>query len=241
MAIPVRVKDRIQKGLTKYKRIFKQLKDKDVNEANTVDAIADFIADVLGYDRYAEITREYAIRGTYCDLAILGEKDKVHIMIEAKAIGIALSDHHVKQAIDYCANEGVEWAILTNGEYWKIYKVKFGKPITKEQVAAFNLLEMNGRSQADLDVLFSLSKDGIKKSAIDDFYYQNQAKNKDLIAFLLMENCSLDFIRKKLKRIFPKAKVSNDEIKDILQNHVIKREIIECECTKEIKKMLRKV
>jgi hypothetical protein len=32
--------------------------------------IADFLADVLGYAKYTEITTEFAIRGTYCDLAI---------------------------------------------------------------------------------------------------------------------------------------------------------------------------
>jgi hypothetical protein len=32
--------------------------------------IADFLADVLGCAKYKEITTEFAIRGTYCDLAI---------------------------------------------------------------------------------------------------------------------------------------------------------------------------
>jgi len=30
----------------------------------------DILADVFGYDKYTEITSEYAIRSTYCDLAI---------------------------------------------------------------------------------------------------------------------------------------------------------------------------
>jgi hypothetical protein len=30
--------------------------------------VSDMLADVFGYDKYNEITRELCVRGTYCDL-----------------------------------------------------------------------------------------------------------------------------------------------------------------------------
>lgn len=37
------------------------------------------------------------------------------MLIEVKAVGIDLRDGHAKQAVDYAANQGVEWVALTNG------------------------------------------------------------------------------------------------------------------------------
>ncbi|MCP3402852.1 hypothetical protein [Bradyrhizobium sp. CCGB20] len=43
-------------------------------------------------------------------------------------------DAHVKQAIDYAANKGIEWVVLTSGAHWRIYKVYFGHAL--ERIAA---------------------------------------------------------------------------------------------------------
>ena len=40
---------------------------------------------------------------------------KLHYLIEVKAIGSDLKENHVKQAVDYAANEGVDWVLLTTG------------------------------------------------------------------------------------------------------------------------------
>jgi hypothetical protein len=47
----------------------------------------------IKYHKYSEITSEYAIRGTYCDLAIVSEKGatkKYRFLIEVKAISVTL-------------------------------------------------------------------------------------------------------------------------------------------------------
>jgi len=45
-----------------------------VSEADTITLVKDLLSEVLGYDKYAELTSEHSIRGTYCDLAIKGVK-----------------------------------------------------------------------------------------------------------------------------------------------------------------------
>ena len=89
--------------------------------------VTDMLSEILGFDKYSEVTSEHAIRGTACDLAIKLD-GTVEMLIEIKAIGIELKDAHVKQAVDYASNQGVDWAILTNGINWRIYKVISANP-----------------------------------------------------------------------------------------------------------------
>jgi hypothetical protein len=76
--------------------------------------ITDILPDVFGRDEYTEIGSEYAIRSIFCDLAIKID-GHLQILIEVKAIGIDLKDVHTRQAVDYAANQGVDWAVVTNG------------------------------------------------------------------------------------------------------------------------------
>ena len=55
------------------------------------------------------------IRSTFCDLAVKLD-GHLAFLIEVKAIGLELKEQFVKQAVDYAANQGVEWVVLTNGD-----------------------------------------------------------------------------------------------------------------------------
>lgn len=68
-AIPAKVRDRVKDNLGKIQKIPEQAKARDINEADTVAIVSDVLTDILGYDKYMEVTREYAVKGTYCDLA----------------------------------------------------------------------------------------------------------------------------------------------------------------------------
>ena len=54
------------------------------------------------------------IRGTFCDLAVKLD-GSLSFLVAVKAIGLELKDHHIKQAVDYAANQGCDWVMLTNG------------------------------------------------------------------------------------------------------------------------------
>jgi hypothetical protein len=107
MNIPAKFSKRVNENLKKYQGVITQIKKKDANESDTVTVITDILQDIFGYDKYSDITSEYAIRGTYCDLAILDSHKKIRFLIEVKAISVALNDNHIKQALDYGANAGV--------------------------------------------------------------------------------------------------------------------------------------
>lgn len=115
---PKKVLERLNATVKRYQSVLSAAKARDVGESDTVTIVVDMLADVFGYDKYAEITSEHAIKGTFCDLAIKFD-GTLQLLIEVKAIGLELKENFVKQAIDYAANQGVDWVVLTNGAYWR--------------------------------------------------------------------------------------------------------------------------
>jgi hypothetical protein len=239
-AIPTKVAERLTAALKRFQPILSSAKARDVNESDTVTIVIDLLGELLGYDKYAEITKEYAIRGTYCDLAVELE-GQPQLLIEVKAIGLDLKDQHVKQAIDYAANKGVEWVVLTNGTIWRIYRVIFAKPIDQDLVFEINLLEFSPKSQPHLEQLFLLTREGWLKSILPAYYNQRQATNKFALGAVLLSNSVVEAIRKELRKLAPDVKVLPEEIRDVLVKDVLKREVSEGEKAVEARAKLMKL
>jgi predicted type IV restriction endonuclease len=224
-SIPAKVSDRIRAALKQFQPILTSAKTRDVNESDTVVIVTDLLQAVFGYDKYSEITTEHLIRGTFCDLAIKLD-GKLALLIEVKAIGIELKDPHVKQAIDYAANQGLEWVGLTNGAVWRLYKLQFEKPISFDRVVEFNLLELNLRASDSLEVVGLLAKECWQKSIVTEYYEQRQALSRFTLGALLLTDTVVDVIRRELRRVVS-VKVDVEELRHALQNEVLKREVFE--------------
>lgn len=230
------VEKRIRDGIKKYKGVLKIAKDRDVNESDTVTIINDMLADICGYDKYGEITREYAIRGTYCDLAIKLE-EKLIFLIEVKAIGIALKDNHLRQALQYASSAGVEWVILTNGDHWQAHRVIFEKPIKTELAFDFSFIDTTKVTKL-IEVFFLLGKEGAKKSAIDAYHEERQLTSRFMIAQIIQTGSVLNLIRKQLRTLSNKVKITDEDILTTLQLQILKREVTEGEEATQAKKRL---
>ena len=228
MNIPKKAVDRFIKTVPRFQKVLQAAKDRDVNESDTVSIINDIFGEVFGYDKFLEVTSEVAIRGTYCDLALKID-DKVHFLIEAKAIGSELKDAHMRQAVDYGANHGVQWVILTNGIEWRVYRIRFEQPINFDLVCNFDFLSLNPKDEKDQEFLFLLSKEGLSRNARDDFYEKVQSVNRYVIGSLILGEPILAFIRRELKRLSDGIKVEIDEVETIVRTEVLKREVVEGE------------
>lgn len=224
--IPAKVSDRLIAGLKRFQPVLTAAKSRDVGESDTVTIVVDMLAEIFGYDKYSEITSEYSIRGTYCDLATKID-GTLQTLIEVKAIGLELKDAHVKQAVDYAANQGVDWVVLTNGIYWRFYKVAFTKPIDHELVVDIDFCKLNPKSAKDIEALYLFCKEGWIKSVLGDYHSQKQALSRFSLGALVLSDRVLDVIRKELRRVSPDIKFNIDEIKNVLTNEVIKREVME--------------
>ncbi|VAX20599.1 hypothetical protein MNBD_NITROSPINAE04-2539 [hydrothermal vent metagenome] len=237
--IPKKVSERLVKGIKQFQPVLNAARSRDVNEADTATIVTDILSDLFGYDKYSEITSEYAIKGTYCDLAVkIGAE--IRLLIEVKAIGLDLNKNHLKQVCDYAANEGVDWVALTNGISWKIYKLIFSKPIDKEFVLEFDFTQLNHKSKDSLEDLYLLTREGRSKSALKEYYVQRQTMNKFSIGAVILSEPVLSVIRRELKKLSPKTKIQNEDIKEIITQEVLKREVVEGEKASEAKKELIK-
>ena len=79
--VNTKIKERMTKGLKKFQPVLQKALAADVNESDTVTIITDMLCEIFGYDKYEHITSEFAIKKTYCDLAIK-LNDKVPFLIE---------------------------------------------------------------------------------------------------------------------------------------------------------------
>jgi hypothetical protein len=185
------------------------------------------LAEIFGYDKYSEVTRELAIRGTYCDLATRIE-GKFQMLIEVKAIGLELKEGHLKQAVDYAANQGIEWVALTNGQFWRVFRVIFAKPIDAEPVLEIDVLELNPKNSNDLESLYLLTRESMLKSGLYAHHDHLQATSKFYLGAVLLSDPVLDTVRRELRRV-SEAKIELAELRHALSQEVIKREVIEGE------------
>ncbi len=236
-SVPKRVAERLVAGVKRFQPILTAARSRDVGEADTVTIITDMLADIFGYEKYSEITSEYAIRGTYCDLAIKID-NALQTLIEVKAIGLDLKESHVKQAVDYAANQGVEWVVLTNGVCWRVYKVTFAKPIDQELVIDIDFLNLSHKSERDLELLYLWCKEGWVKSVLGEFHAQKQALSRFFLGNMLLSEPVLAVIRRELRRVSPDVRIEVEEIQAVLMNEVIKREVLEGDKSDEAKRKI---
>ena len=243
ITVNTKVKERITKGLKKFQPILLKAQSLDVNESDTVTIITDILCEIFGYDKYENITSEFAIKRTYCDLAIK-LNNKIPFLIECKAIALDLKDNYIQQATNYASNSGIEWAILTNGISWKVYHLSFGKAIEKELVYEFNLCDLNPKKQSDIELLYYLCIEAFapnSKATIDDLRAQKKVFNRFVIGQVILTDAGIDGIRKCIRKFYPDLKATNEEIYSIVCNEIFKREVIESEQAEEAKKAVAKI
>ena len=238
-AIPKRVQERLFDGIKKFQPIIEGRKAADVGEADTVILVTEILAELFGYDKFKEITSEFAIRSTFCDLATKID-DKLQTLIEVKPIGSPLKDTHVTQAVNYAANQGVQWVLLTNGKHWRAYCVECKGQIAAELVVNIDFLILDRKSEDHLSLLYVLCKEGWAKSAIDDYQTQMEALNRYVIAATILSDKMLDRIKTELRRVAPEARIDVEAIKAVLENEVIKRELLEGDKAATAKKTVAK-
>jgi hypothetical protein len=199
-----------------------------VNESDTALIVTDLLQEIFGYDKYSEITSEHVIRSTFCDLAIKLD-DKLALLVEVKAIGLGLKDQYVRQAVDYAANQGVDWVILTNAVTWHVYRVSFTKPIQHELVVDFDLLALNPRNASHIELLGLLAKEGWQKAKLGEYHSQKQALSRFILGALIVSDSVVDLLRRELRRLSPDVRIDSDGIRQAIREDVLKRDVLEGE------------
>ena len=237
--LPKKFVDRVQARLKAFQTIANNQRERDVSEADTVTVVKDILADLFGYDKYVELTSEQQIRGTFCDLAVRLD-GKIRFLIEVKSAGTDLNATHLRQAINYGANQGIEWVILTNAVEWRVHRLRFSQPIETEEVTSFRIADLSHRKEDDLVKLLLLAKEGQASDAMNAFHQNAQVLNRFVVAQSIVTEGVLNAIRKEMRRVFPDVKAETNTILDILTHEVLKRDVIEGDKVTEAKLRIKK-
>lgn len=197
-------------ALKDYKKRYIDKKIGDLDESGTRIMINTFLTSILGYQELEEIKTEYMIKGTYADY-IVQIGGKRHFLVEVKAYSIDLSDKHLRQAINYGANEGIDWAILTNGRQFQVYKVLFEKPISEKLIFEIDFQAEDYNVKSAVELLSYLHRDAVVKNSFSDLWARHSALDPLNIAGLLFSPQVVSFLKKELRSNYD-TKFEDDEI-----------------------------
>lgn len=208
---------RITAGIKKLAKPTLTLKEKDAVEADTRHLVTDILVEVLGYDKYDDLTAEFAVRGEFADYGIRIDK-QLEAFVEVKRISTPLSPKHLRQVESYALKEGVKWAILTNAQIWQLYHVlpAQGKQSEVTLIFEVDLLSDSVKPSAKTDLMFLISREGITKGKLDDRLREQNATSPKTLIPILLSPPVIDAVRKAIKAK-TKFGVDAKEVKSALQ------------------------
>lgn len=191
---------RLLNGIKEYRRRFFSNDIQELDESGTRIMVNHILTDLLGYKSLEEIKTEYMIKGTYADYVIQIDGTR-HFLVEVKALSLALSNKHLRQAIEYAANEGVEWVVLTNGRILQLYRVIFGQPMESKLVFQINLSSSETQKSC-VECMRYLHRDSVTKKGLNQLWNNYLATEKTTIASLLLSKPGIAFLSKQIRRRF---------------------------------------
>ena len=107
-------------------------------------------------------------------------------------------------------------------------------------IVEVNFSTLNPKKSDDIELLYNLTKEGLMKSALGEFHTQQQALSRFFMGALVVSNPVLEVIRRELRRISPDVKIDLEQIKSVLVNDVLKREVVESEKAEEARKKINR-
>lgn len=121
-----------------------------------------------------------------------------------------------------------------------MYRLAFSKPIDHELVVDIDFSTLSPRSENDLELIYLWCKEGWQRSVLGEYHTQKQALSRFFVGAMLQTDPILEVIRRELRRISPDVRIDIDQIKSVLLNEVIKREVIEGDKADEARKKIAK-
>lgn len=209
MATDLQIKN-LQKKLREYRRKYLTKDLKNLDESATRILVNHLLSQVLGYEELVDIQTEYEIKGSYADYIIQLKRNKVFV-VEVKAASVNLNEGHIRQTVGYAANEGIDWAVLTNGRQIELYRIVFAKPINVVKLFSYNLDDAKQLPAAAKQLVF-LTKHSIQKRELENYWKRTTALSPESLA---RELYSVE-VAKLLRRCLKKDTKINFPVDDIL-------------------------
>jgi hypothetical protein len=191
-------RDRLKAAIRRFSKPLAELAARDANEGDTRLLVTDFLCDALGYDKYADLTTEYQVKGEFADYGVRIDRELI-AFIEVKRVATKLAPKHLRQVEMYAVNEGVEWVLLTNGAVWQVYHLTGGLPVVIDLALNVDLLGEQSTAQK-IDQLFYLTRESLKRRQMDELWKAKRATAPQSLAQVLFSEPVAEEVRKELRR-----------------------------------------
>lgn len=230
--------ERIRKGLRRMTGIVERAMRDDYKEADTRKIVSDMLCELLGWDKFENVTAEQMINSRYADYVVKTDDEEVFV-VEVKQIGLKLKESHLNQARQYAVDEGIDWCILTNGDEWQAYRTELeGKiPVTRH-VFTVRISDRDMRPADKARLFYLLSEEANRKKDIEDYYQRRVALSARNLANHMLSDGVLNRIRIDLKSETGQM-LKNSEIADALVKRLFRNELNDDETAKAVKKIER--
>ncbi|MEO6944843.1 MAG: hypothetical protein ABI053_09045 [Lacisediminihabitans sp.] len=218
-------RDSIRSAIRRFNKPLQDIAARDANEGDTRIVVTDFLCTALGYDKFEDLTTEFAVRGEFADYGVRIDKQLV-AFIEVKRVAQQLNVRHLRQVETYAVKEGLEWIMLTNGQKWQAYHVY---AMTGQQVATHLALEVDLLGDESIaqkiDSLFYLHRDALKRGLIDELWKRKAATAPKSLAQVLLTDNVLNAVRKEI-RSNSGYNPEPAELARIIRNEVVRPDLV---------------
>jgi len=194
-------REQINSGLKKISKALAALEERDAVEADTRLLVTDVLCDLLGFDKYEELTAEYSVKGEFADFGIRIDR-QMSAFVEIKRVAQKLNPTHLRQVETYCLKQGVQWAILTNARHWQVYNVQAapGEQAETNLVLEVDLLDPQTKPKEKVESLLPISRVGFTRGLIDAAWKQRYVSSPKALGPVVLSKSVIDEIRKELWR-----------------------------------------
>lgn len=143
-----------------------------------------------------------------------------------------MGKNEINQAVGYAMKLSVPWAVLTNGDIWRLYRIiqSPGRHPELHEVFDVALLDEDGNSDADADKLYPLSKRCMTTSDIENAWEKEDASSKPRLMKALFSERVVKAMRKELNDSY-KAEFGKNADLDV---DLTREEMEDCFIAKEL-------
>ena len=165
---------------------------RDLNETETRRHAIDPIIEALGYQSLDHVRREarLSVSGQVVDYLLAAGETQV--VVEAKSLRVPLGDREAGQLVGYCAQEGIRWALLSNGTHWQIFDTEVRGNWEAKRVATIDLeaAQRDGRIEDALRPLALFARDALAASDAELSAWSREERARDCLKELLADASS---------------------------------------------------
>lgn len=181
-------KTAIRATLDHLKQFLSDPKPPRLSESDTKANFIEKYIEALGYRGLTDITREYYVKNSqeFIDY-MLRSGDRLLLAVEAKALQHDLTDKAAAQLVQYCAVEGIEWCVLTNGRELRLYNQYLKGALDAKLIFKLDLVAYNSDQEFDalFEQLWLISKESMSTPSGIKTWMEHQQLDKTLRALLL--------------------------------------------------------